>query len=80
MQIVESCSLDTAIDVIRAFTVYFHLVNSAEQYHRIRRRRDYEASHEDQPQRGSLAALIHFLQKNELDARYRPEIARPAFD
>jgi len=68
MQLVESCSLDTAIDVIRAFTVYFHLVNSAEQYHRIRRGRDYAASHNDQPQRGSLTALIGFLQKNELDA------------
>src|SRR5579884_1356791 len=31
MHIVASCSLDMAIDVIRAFTVYFHLVNSAEQ-------------------------------------------------
>src|SRR5262245_58797507 len=26
MQIVSSCDLDTAIGVIRAFTVYFHLV------------------------------------------------------
>src|SRR6266536_3472624 len=66
-QIVDSCTLDTAIDVIRAFTVYFHLVNTAEQYHRIRRRRVYEASNIDRPQRGSLAALIRFLQQNELD-------------
>src|SRR5579864_1797336 len=34
-QIVDECDLDTAIDVIRAFTVYFHFVNTAEQYHRI---------------------------------------------
>src|SRR6266487_962916 len=67
-RIVDSCTLDTAIDVIRAFTVYFHLVNTAEQYHRIRRRRAYEASNIDRPQRGSLAALIRFLQQNELDA------------
>src|SRR5262249_51021376 len=32
LEIVHACNLDMAIDVIRAFTVYFHLVNTAEQY------------------------------------------------
>jgi len=67
-QIVDNCSLDTAIDAIRAFTVYFHLVNTAEQYHRIRRRRAHEANADERPQRGSLAALIRFFQQNELSA------------
>lgn len=67
--IVDECDLDTAADVIRAFTVYFHLVNTAEQYHRIRRRRAHETSTTDhQPQRGSLAALIRFFKQNALPA------------
>ncbi len=65
--IVENCDLDTAIDVIRAFTVYFHLVNTAEQYHRIRRRHVYEIADKPIAQRGSLAYLVEFFQKNNLD-------------
>src|SRR6266852_213898 len=65
--IVENCDLDTAIDVIRAFTVYFHLVNTAEQYHRTRRRNVYEIADKPVAQRGSLAALAEFFQQNSLD-------------
>jgi phosphoenolpyruvate carboxylase len=66
VQIVENCDLNTAIDVIRAFTIYFHLVNTAEQYHRIRRRRVHETLEVRRPQRGSLAALIEFFKENHL--------------
>ncbi|GHO44964.1 phosphoenolpyruvate carboxylase [Ktedonospora formicarum] len=48
-RIIAQCDLDTAIDVIRAFTVYFHLVNTAEQYHRIRRNLAHEANHAHTP-------------------------------
>ncbi len=68
MRVVEECDLDTAIDVIRAFTVYFHLVNTAEQYHRIRRRHFYETSRNPRAQRGSLAALVEFFERNGLEA------------
>ncbi len=67
-EIVENCDLDTAIDVIRAFTVYFHLVNTAEQHHRIRRRHVYEIADSPVAQRGSLAALVEFFQQNSLDS------------
>ena len=50
----DGCDLPTTIDVIRAFTVYFHLVNSAEQHHRTRRRRSHEAIDETAAQRGCL--------------------------
>ncbi len=67
-RVVEACDLDTAIDVIRAFTVYFHLVNTAEQHHRSRRRRVYEAAPEPVAQRGSLAALVALLKRSRLNA------------
>src|SRR5262245_59544656 len=41
-RLLRGLSLDETIGVIRAFSVYFQLVNIAEQYHRIRRKRFYE--------------------------------------
>jgi phosphoenolpyruvate carboxylase len=66
-RMVEECDLETAIDVIRAFTVYFHLVNTAEQHHRTRRARVYEIAGEAATQRGSLAALVTLLKGSHLD-------------
>ena len=66
-RIVDSCDLDTTIDVIRAFTVYFHLVNTAEQHHRTRRY-NYETLSASTPLRDTLAALVAFYQKNGINA------------
>ena len=50
--------LELAVPVIRAFAVYFRLVNLAEQHHRIRRARAHAMERESPPQRGSLAAVL----------------------
>src|SRR3989440_368856 len=65
--IVDACDLDTTIDIIRAFTVYFHLVNTAEQQHRIRRRHSHEIISPSTPQYGSLAGLVAFFKNKKLD-------------
>ena len=71
--IVDGCDLDTTIDVIRAFTIYFHLVNTAEQHHRTRRY-NYEAITSSTPLHGSLAALVTFCRDNNIDATHVQEL------
>ena len=58
-RLLHGLSADEAISVIRAFSVYFQLVNIAEQHHRIRRKRFYELHTPDQPQQGSIAETFH---------------------
>lgn len=47
--------------VIRAFAIYFQLVNIAEQNHRIRRKRDYERSAGETIQTGTIEASVKEL-------------------
>lgn len=44
--------------VIRAFAIYFQLVNIAEQNHRIRRKRDYERTAGERIQPGSIESIV----------------------
>src|ERR687885_654155 len=53
--------------IARAFSVYFQLVNIAERYHRIRRRRQYESSPSNPPQRASVASALARLKGEGLD-------------
>lgn len=59
--LLHGLSLEAATGVIRAFAIYFQLVNIAEQHHRIRRRRHYLLHTPEQPQRGSLDQTLREL-------------------
>lgn len=58
----KSLNLEKMTKVIRAFTVYFQLVNLAEDKHRIRRKRFYEM--EKKIQLGSLEDIVGRFQKH----------------
>jgi phosphoenolpyruvate carboxylase len=65
-KLLRGLSLDDAIGVIRAFSVYFQLSNIAEQHHRIRRKRFYELHTPNQPQRGSLSDTLKRLARQRV--------------
>ncbi|MBW5448203.1 phosphoenolpyruvate carboxylase [Cohnella sp. CFH 77786] len=52
--------------VIRAFAIYFQLVNIAEQNHRIRRKRDYERSAGEAVQPGSIESVVLELKNKNI--------------
>lgn len=51
---VEKLPTELAAPVARAFTLFFLLINTAEQVHRVRRRRSYSQNKDAAPQRASL--------------------------
>ncbi|MDR7416707.1 MAG: phosphoenolpyruvate carboxylase [Armatimonadota bacterium] len=55
---VESLDPESAFQVVRAFTVYFHLINLAEQNHRLRRLREQEREAYPAPRQESLRAAV----------------------
>jgi len=61
---IRSLNPEIRHQVIRAFAIYFQLVNIAEQNHRIRRKRDYERSAGESIQPGSIESAV-------LDLKYR---------
>jgi phosphoenolpyruvate carboxylase len=65
---IDAMSVGELRRIVRAFSVYFQLVNVAERYHRVRRRRQSEASPEDPPQRASLSSALARLKSEGLEA------------
>ncbi|MBT8085001.1 MAG: phosphoenolpyruvate carboxylase [Woeseia sp.] len=65
---VSGLDLDMAMEVIRAFSTYFQMVNTAEKVHRIRRRREY-LQREDKYQPGGLEETLVKLKAAGLGIR-----------
>jgi phosphoenolpyruvate carboxylase len=70
--LLKQLPLEQAEPVLRAFSVYFQLVNLAEQHHRIRRFRAHASDPQPTPQRGSLEAAFIALR----DAGISPQRVR----
>lgn len=81
--LIRSWELSRSESVVRAFSLYFRLVNMAEQTHRVRRRRHYQRQGAA-AQMGSLEATVHALHDSgvspeELAAALSDLELRPVF-
>ena len=72
-RIINSLSLERADKVVRAFSIYFILINAAYEVHRIRRRRAHIFQN-DQPQKGSLAEAMKLLKEENITKQQVEEI------
>ena len=65
---VDELPVDVAARVARAFTLFFLLINTAEQVHRVRRRRSYARDRDAPPQPGSLPWALQQLRDRGVSA------------
>lgn len=65
---IQSLDPEMRRQVIRAFTVFFHLINAAEQNHRIRRRRQYQLSQGTAAQPLSIESAVAELVEHDVDS------------
>jgi len=60
-ELCEGLSVKEARPILKAFTTYFHLVNLAEEHHRVRVLRAREKTSGDTPLADSIAEAVHAL-------------------
>jgi phosphoenolpyruvate carboxylase len=65
---VSALPLERAATVARAFTLFFLLINTAEQVHRVRRTRAYRSTESDEPQPGGARWAMRALRSAGYDA------------
>lgn len=65
---IRSLSLPELTKLVRAFTVYFQLVNLAEEKHRIRRKRYHESLQDLETQRGSVEEIVEKMKAEKWSA------------
>jgi phosphoenolpyruvate carboxylase len=64
---VDALPLDRAASTARAFTLFFLLINTAEQVHRVRRTRDYQRREGVAPQPASARDVMLSLRDAGID-------------
>ncbi len=65
ISVIDSLSRGQAYNVVRAFSIYFILVNAADEVHRIRRQRSHTLN-EASPPKGSIEEAVKLLSEEQL--------------
>src|SRR5258708_33036572 len=68
--------LDVMEDLVRSFTLFFYLVNAAEEIHRLRALRQRARASSSEPRMESVAAAIRSLRLREIPAEAVQEFLR----